>query len=158
MRPRLLGRVAGREVTWVFDPTPSRTRGTVLWVGIVVHRRVLPLAWRIVPQQEPWPEPLGPLLTALLAPIAALPPDCRVTLLDDAGLRGPSFLDTTRHFDGEVLLRVNVSAGQRHRLRLRDARGGRGASRACGPWWARGRRGGRSPPRSSQARAGVPGT
>lgn len=122
--PHLLGRWAGREVSLVFDPTPYRGDFTVLWVGIVVHRRVLPLTWRIVPQQQAWPDTLAPLLAALLAPIAAaLPPGCRVTLLGDAGLSGPSFLDTARDFGWEVLLRVNISAGQTHRLRLLDDAG-----------------------------------
>jgi hypothetical protein len=95
--------------------------------GIVVHRRVLPLTWSIVPQQEPWPDTLAPLLRTLLAPIAAaLPPGCQVTLIGDAGLSGPSFLDTVRDLGWEVLLRVNVTAGQAHRLRLLDAAGAPG--------------------------------
>jgi hypothetical protein len=122
--PLLLRRWAGQEVLLVFDPTPYRGDWTVLWVGIVIQRRVLPLTWTIVPQQEPWPDTLAPLLADLLAPIAAaLPADCRVTLLGDCGLSGPSFLDTAQAQGWEVLLRVNVSAGQAHRLRLRDAAG-----------------------------------
>jgi hypothetical protein len=122
--PWLLARFAGQEVLLVFDPTPYRGAWTVLWVGIVVHRRVLPLTWRIVPQQEAWPDRLGPLLAGLLTPIAAaLPPGCAVTLLGDCGLSGPSFLDTTRAMGWEVLLRLNVSAGQAHRLRLLEASG-----------------------------------
>lgn len=122
--PVLLARWAGPEVLLVFDPTPYRGSFTVLWVGIVVHRRVLPLTWRIVPQQDPWPDRLQPLLTSLLAPVAAaLPPGCQVTLLGDCGLSGPGFLDTTRDLGWDVLLRVNVSAGQAHRVRLLDTAG-----------------------------------
>lgn len=122
--PVLLARWAGREVTLVFDPTPYRGDFTVLWVGIVLHRRVLPLSWRIVPQQDPWPARLATLLPQLLAPIAAaLPPGCQVTLVGDAGLSGPGFLDTTRELGWDVVLRVNVSAKQTHRVRLRDAAG-----------------------------------
>lgn len=126
--PVLLARWAGTEVTLVFDPTPYRGDFTVLWVGIVIQRRVLPLTWMIVPQQDPWPDTLAPLLAALLTPIAAaLPPGCQVTLIGDAGLSGPSFLDTTRDLGWDVLLRVNVTAGQSHRLRLLDAAGEPGA-------------------------------
>lgn len=132
--PWLLGRFAGREVLLVFDPTPYRGRFTVLWVGIVVHRRVLPLTWTIVPQQTTWPDTMAPLLTELLAPIAAaLPPGCRVTLLGDAGLSGPSFLDTARDFGWEVVLRVNVGAGSANRLRLLDDTGQPGADQGL---WA----------------------
>lgn len=122
--PVLLARWAGREVTLVFDPMPYRGDFTVLWVGIVLHRRVLPLSWRVVPQQDPWPARLAPLLTSLLAPIAAaLPPGCQVTLVGDAGLSGPGFLDTAREWGWDVVLRINTSAKQAHRVRLLAAAG-----------------------------------
>jgi hypothetical protein len=76
--PHLLRRWAGQEVVLVCDPTPYRTDWTVRWVGIVVHRRVLPLSWRLVPQQQTWPATLKTPLPALLDPIAAaLPPGPR---------------------------------------------------------------------------------
>jgi hypothetical protein len=122
--PVLLARWAGQAVVLVFDPTPYRADWTVLWVGIVVHRRVLPLSWHIVPQQEPWPEKLATLLPALLAPIAAaLPPGCHVTLLGDRGVCGPTFIDAAQARGWDVLLRLNVGATQAHRLRVRDAAG-----------------------------------
>jgi hypothetical protein len=64
--PALLAPWAGQEVTLVCDPTPLGAQWTVLWVGIVCHRRVLPVAWRLVPQQDDWPQTLGPLLAPLL--------------------------------------------------------------------------------------------
>jgi hypothetical protein len=90
-----------------------------LWVGIVVHRRVLPLTWRLVPQQESWPEKLETVLPALLAPIAtALPPGCRVTLLGDRGVAGPTLIDAAQLLGWEVVMRLNVGATQAHRVRL----------------------------------------
>ena len=119
--PHLLGRWAGQEVVLVFDPTPYRGSWTVLWVGIVVHRRVLPLTWRLVPQQEPWPQTLETLLPALLAPIAAaLPPGCQVTLLGDRGVAGPTLIDAAQAQGWDVLMRLNVGPTQAHRLRLPD--------------------------------------
>ena len=45
--PALAGALGWRsEVVLVFDPTPFGATGRCLWVGIVVHRRVLPLTWR----------------------------------------------------------------------------------------------------------------
>lgn len=117
--PALLRRWAGQEVTLVFDPTPHRGDWTVLWIGIVVHRRVLPLAWRLVPQQDPWPETLEPLLAPLLTMVAAaLPPGCRVTLLGDRGVAGPTLIDAAQRQGWEVVLRLNVGPSQAHRLRL----------------------------------------
>jgi len=117
--PVLLARWAGQEVSLVFDPTPHRAEWTVLWVGIVVHRRVLPLSWRLVPQQASWPETLETLLPALLAPIAAaLPAGCQVTLLGDRGVAGPTLIDAAQAHGWHVLMRLNVGPTQAHRLRL----------------------------------------
>ena len=117
--PHLLGRWAGQEVVLVFDPTPHRGDWTVLWVGIVVHHRVLPLSWQVVPQQDPWPQTLETLLPALLEPIAAaLPAGCTVTLLGDRGVAGPTLIDAARQRGWDVVLRLNVGETQAHRLRL----------------------------------------
>lgn len=117
--PALLRRWAGQEVTLVFDPTPYRGDWTVLWVGIVVHRRVLPLSWCLVPQQRAWPDTLEGLLPALLDPIvAALPPGVRITLVGDRGVAGPTLIDAARERGWDVVLRLNVGEAQAHRLRL----------------------------------------
>jgi hypothetical protein len=117
--PRLLARWADREAVLVFDPTPFGATWTILWVGIVVHRRVLPLSWRLVPQQEPWPEKLATLLPTLLAPIAAaLPPGCQVTLLGDRGVAGPTLIDVCQPLGWDVVMRLNVGSTQTHRVRL----------------------------------------
>jgi hypothetical protein len=117
--PHLLPRWAGQEVVLVFDPTPYRADWTVLWVGIVVHRRVLPLSWHIVPQQASWPATLKTLLPALLDPIAAaLPPGCTVTLLGDRGVAGPTLIDAAQERGWDVVVRLNVGPPQAHRLRL----------------------------------------
>jgi hypothetical protein len=119
--PALLRRWVGQEVVLVFDPTPQCGDWTVLWVGIVVHRRVLPLTWRLVPQQTSWPQTLTTLLPALLAPIAAaLPPGCTVTLLGDRGVAGPTRIDAAQAHGWHVLMRLNVGPTQAHRLRLVD--------------------------------------
>ncbi len=119
--PALLRPWAGREVSLVFDPTPLGKHWTVLWIGIVVHRRVLPLAWTLVPQQESWPEKLAALFPVLVAPIAAaLPPGTQVTLLGDRGVAGPTLIDTARDVGWEVVLRLNVGPKQAHRLLLED--------------------------------------
>lgn len=120
--PVLLARWAEREVLLVFDPTPHRGDWTVLWVGIVVHRRVLPLSWCIVPQQQSWPAKLPALLGPLLDQIAAaLPPRCTVTLLGDRGVAGPTLIDAAQKRDWNVVLRLNVGETQAHRLRLVSA-------------------------------------
>lgn len=54
-RPLLPGLLAGlgqRELLFVFDPTPYRDCATLLCLGVVCRGRVLPVAWRTMPQQS----------------------------------------------------------------------------------------------------------
>ena len=121
--PALLAGWTGHPVTLVFDPTPYGQHGTILWIGIVHHRRVLPMGSRQVPQQTPWPDRLPALLQPLLQPIAAaLPAGSAVTLIADRGVSGPGLLDLARKLGWEVVLRLNTDQRQAHRVRLADGR------------------------------------
>lgn len=114
--PRLLADKRGQEVLLVFDPTPQNAAATVLVLGVVDHKRVLPVAWRVVPQQEPWPERQIAYLRALFAEVAAaLPPGCTVTLIADRGVTGPELIDLCREVGWHYLLRQSASAAQAHR-------------------------------------------
>ncbi len=114
--PELL---AGRrgDLRFVFDPTPYRDRATVLVVGLVQRRRVLPVAWRVTAQQTTWDETMPDLLGAMLAEVnAALPPACqapqgRMTLLCDRGLVGVGIVDACQAAGWDLVLRLRSSAG-----------------------------------------------
>lgn len=132
--PALLRGLGRREVVLVFDPTPYRGDATVLVVGVVVRHRVLPLLWRVVPQQDPWPAPLGPILTAMLAAIAAaLPPGTTATLLADRGLVGPAVIDAARAVGFPLVLRLRAGAQEETRVRLGDGPERRLAEFPTGP-------------------------
>lgn len=121
--PHLLAGWTGHPITLVFDPTPYGTLGTILWIGIVQHQRVLPLAWRHVPQQTPWPDKLPVLLAEMLAPVAAaIPTGSPVTLVADRGVSGPGLFDLARNLGWDVVLRLNTDQRQAHRVRLADGR------------------------------------
>jgi hypothetical protein len=117
----LAGLGGGEEAYFVFDPTPYRDCATVLCLGLVWHGRVLPVAWRVVPQQEAWPEPLAPLLAAMLREVAAaLPPGVQPTLLADRGLVGPGLIDATRCAGWHLVLRLRAGSGEATLVRLAD--------------------------------------
>jgi len=116
--PSLLAAKAGQEALLVFDPTPHRDWGTILCLGVVDHKRILPLAWRVVPQQTPWPAPQIVYLRAMCAEVAAaLPPGCTVTLLADRGVTGPEVIDLCRELGWHFLLRVSVGTTQTNQVR-----------------------------------------
>jgi hypothetical protein len=119
MRRALLAPFAGQEVTLVFDPTPFGAYATVLVLSVVVHRRALPIAWRVVAQQDRWPGTLDALLAPMLAAIAAdLPAGSRVTLLADRGITGPTVLRLCAARGWQYTLRLNVGPGQTNRIRV----------------------------------------
>jgi hypothetical protein len=119
--PILLTSLGRRELVLVFDPTPYRAEATLLVLGVVVRGRVLPLAWRAMPQQSGWDERLGDILPALLAPVAAaMPTGTSVTVLADRGLVGPAIIDAVRAFGWAIVLRLRASEGEATCVRLGD--------------------------------------
>jgi hypothetical protein len=121
--PALLASRAGQEVLLVLDPTPQNDRFTVLTLGLVCRRRVLPVAWRVVPQQTAWPERQRVLLGAMFAEVAAaLPPGCAVTVVGDRALASAALVDLCREHGWAALVRLSVDARQGHHARLADGR------------------------------------
>lgn len=121
LRRALLAGRAGTEIVLVFDPTPHRSWATILLLGVVQHKRVLPVAWRVVPQQTAWPERLGPLFAELAAEVVrSLPPGCAVTVVADRGLVGPALVDACRAVGWDLVLRLRAGAGEASRVRLAD--------------------------------------
>ncbi len=119
--PSLLADEAGREAGLVFDPSPHRDRSTRLCLGLIRHKRALPVAWRVVPQQPPWPVPLAELLAAMSAEVAAaLPAGCVVTLGADRGLVGPALPDACRAAGWHLVLRPRAGAGEAGKVRFAD--------------------------------------
>lgn len=119
LRRALLADLAGSEVLLVFDPTPQAGHATVLVLGVVQHKRVVPLAWRVVPQQTQWAERMAIYLDAMMTEVAAdLPDGCRVTLLADRGITGPDLIARCRAAGWHVTVRLSVSASQTNKVRI----------------------------------------
>jgi hypothetical protein len=119
--PALLAGVAGQEVVFAFDLTPHGKRFTILSLGLVCHKRVLPLGWRLMPQQSAWPDPLPALLRAMATPVqAALPAAVVVTVVADRGLVGHNLVDACLALGWEVALRLKTGEGAAAVARLAD--------------------------------------
>lgn len=117
----LLASRGGQELLLVFDPTPQNNQATILSLGLVAHKRVVPLAWRVLPQQEPWPARQIVFLSAMCAEVAAaLPPDCTVTLLTDRGVTGPALIRLCQHLGWHFVLRLSADQAQGSHARLAD--------------------------------------
>lgn len=124
--PALLANKAEQEIVLVFDPTPQNGTAAVLVLGIVDHRRVLPLAWRVLPQQAAWPDRQIVYLRAMATEVAeALPPGCVPTLVADRGITGPEVIDLCTALGWHYVLRVSVGPTQPNRVRHAGAPEGR---------------------------------
>lgn len=88
--PVLLGarRAAGQPARLVLDATPLADRAQVLWVGLWLHGRVLPLAWEVLPGQTAWPEGQWAIVARLFAQVRPHLEGVVTTLLADRGLVG----------------------------------------------------------------------
>jgi hypothetical protein len=119
LRPALLNRYRASDMIFVFDPTPQSTTFSILHLGLLVRHRVLPLAWRLVPQQDAtWPERQHTYVRAMLQELTAdLPPGCTPTLLADRGVTGPEIVDACREFGWHFVLRVNARAVRGNTIR-----------------------------------------
>lgn len=119
--PALLAGRAGQELLLVLDPTPHNGEATILSLGLVCRRRVLPVAWRVLPQQSPWPQAQITYLRAMFAEVAAaLPPGCTVTVIGDRGLPSAELVDACRAVGWEALFRLSADARQGHSVRQAD--------------------------------------
>jgi hypothetical protein len=96
----------GKAVQLVLDCTPFDDRATIVYIGLLVHSRVLPVAWRVMPNQEKWEQGQWELIGELLDQITPHlePTDC--TLIADRGLAGAPLVKLCRDRKWHYLLRV----------------------------------------------------
>ena len=125
----LLAGWAGRDLLLVLDPTPLDDRLTLCLLGLVLHKRILPLAWHPLPMAERWPASLATVLRHLTAALQpALPPGAGVTLLADRGLTSAALIDRCRALGWHFVLRVTATARTSPIIRLADD--------TCCPLWS----------------------
>lgn len=126
--PALLASRAGQPILLVLDPTPHNGDATILLLGLVCRRRILPVAWRVVVQKSRWPQPQISYLRAMIAEVAAaLAPACPVTLIGDRALPSVELIDACQAVGWDVVFRLSADARQGHTVRLP-------AGRVCPVW------------------------
>jgi hypothetical protein len=118
-----------REVLLGLDPTSQTTRATIMVVGILVHRRILPLAWTVLPNQTAWAHPQHVYIAHLCQRVTSLLPfGSQVTLVADSGLASVELVDLCGTLGWDYVLRLSVDAKQGMHVRL--------ANGAVAPAWS----------------------
>ena len=95
-----------RRVFLVLDCTPFDDRATIVYLGLLVHSRVLPLAWQVMPAQEKWPQGQWDIVKRLFDLVAPSLEQADCTLLADRGLVGWPLVRLCRERHWHYLLRV----------------------------------------------------
>jgi len=96
----------GKPLRFVLDCTPFRAEATIVYLGLLVHSRVLPVAWAVMPGQEKWQEEQWSIVARLLDQIIAHLPEADATLIADRGLAGFPLLKMCRDRRWHYLLRI----------------------------------------------------
>lgn len=105
-----------RHLLFVLDCTSCGQYATIIYLGLLVHSRVLPVAWCVMPGQIQWTQSQWELVAALLDRVRPYVGQAECSLIADRGLAGFPLVQICQ---------------QRH------LRGGHGAylSSLDPPWW-----------------------
>ncbi|MDQ3927996.1 MAG: transposase [Chloroflexota bacterium] len=119
----MLASRAGTELVLALDPTPQGAHKTVIVLGLVAHKRVLPLLWHLLPSQARWAQSQHTYLSRLCRVVAGwLPQGCTVTLVADRGLVSRELVLLCRSLGWHYVLRLSTDAKQGYRVRHLDGR------------------------------------
>jgi hypothetical protein len=114
-----------QRLTFVLDTTPLADRACVVYLGLLVHSRLLPVGWQVMPLSEPWEERQWAIVSTLLDRVKPYVGQAECTLIADSGLAGLPLVQICQARRWHYLLRLS---GQHT---CRPACGKR-----AGCWWA----------------------
>jgi Transposase DDE domain len=96
----------GQKLHFVLDTTPFQDELTIVYIGLLRHSRVLPLAWAVMPAKTTWEEDQWHIVARLLDQITLHLPETSCTLLADRGLSGMPLVKLCRQRGWHYLLRI----------------------------------------------------
>jgi hypothetical protein len=95
-----------KPLRFVLDMTPFNDDATIIYIGLLVHSRLLPVAWCVMPGQEPWDRGQWQIVAHLLDQIIAQVGQADCTLIADRGLVGAPLVKLCQERHWHYLLRV----------------------------------------------------
>ncbi len=103
---QVLAPFRGQKLYFVLDNTPFQDSLTIVYLGLLVHSRVLPVAWAVMPAQTKWDEGQWQIVGRLLDRVCVHLPDTSCTLIADRGLTGMEVVKLCQARGWHYLLRV----------------------------------------------------
>jgi len=95
-----------RHATLVLDCTPYNDKFTIVFVGILVQKRLLPVAWEIMPQTEKWEEGQWSIVDRLFCQVSQFLHASSVTVLADRGLTALPLIRLCERYHWHYVLRI----------------------------------------------------
>src|SRR5262245_33912364 len=97
-----------RRLVFVLDATSLDARATVLYLGLLVHSRLLPVSWQVLPVHEKWEQRQWDVVGALLDRVIAHLGTAECTLLADRGLVGHALVQLCQQRGWHYVLRLSA--------------------------------------------------
>ncbi len=96
----------GQALSFVLDATPFRDDATIMYLGLLVHSRVLPVAWAVMLVKEKWQQNQWTIVARLLDQVAVHVEQMQCTLIADRELVGAPLVKLCQGRSWHYLLRV----------------------------------------------------
>jgi hypothetical protein len=96
----------GKEVKLILDLTPFEEHAQVVYVGLLQHSRVLPLAWKVMPGQQEWEQGQWEIVAHLFERVARLLEEADCTLIADRGLSCLKLIQLCQAHGWHYVLRI----------------------------------------------------
>lgn len=97
----------GKRLLFVLDTTPLDDRACVVYLGLLVHSRLLPVGWQVMPLHETWEERQWAIVGTLLDRVIAALGQAECTLIADSGLAGLPLVQLCQSRQWHYLLRLS---------------------------------------------------
>jgi hypothetical protein len=98
-----------QRLVFVLDATALDDRVTVLYLGLLVHSRLLPVSWQVLPVHEPWEQRQWGVVGALLDRVIPHLGSADCTLLADRGLVGHPLVQLCQQRGWHYVLRLSAA-------------------------------------------------
>lgn len=112
------------KLRFVLDLTPFNDEAVIVYIGLLLHSRVLPVAWATMPAQSKWQERQWAIVERLLDGIIPHLGKAQCTLIADRGLVGAPLVKICQQRGWHYLLRVRKSDTCRRKM----------GKHFCGTW------------------------
>jgi hypothetical protein len=126
-----------KPITLILDLTPYTDESTIVYVGLLVQSRVLPLGWQVMPQQEQWEQGQWELVSQLFDQVASHLSGPSCTLLADRGLTCLTLIKLCKQLGWHYVLRIKNEEWFRKQFRhfYRDWQQGKQMVKKEGEQW-----------------------